>query len=396
MPALDGLRILDMTQYEAGTSCTQALAWFGADVVKIERPETGDPGRGVAWGDGDSLYFLNWNSNKRSVTINLGAPEGRQILLDMLPNYDVFIENYGPGVIEKLGLTYDVMRAVPPGIIYARIKGFGSSGPYADYKCYDMIAQAAAGTLSVTGFPDGPPTLPGTTIGDSGTGSQMAIAILAAYIQRQRTGEGQVIEISMQEAVTYYMRTTIAAASQWNTIPVPRRGNRLGAPTDLYPCTPFGPNDYVFLMVVTSRMWDTLCAAVGMPELINDPRFADGETRRTHADALWEIFAGWTRQRTKFEAMHELASAGVPVSAVLDTQDLFRDPHLNERGFVTTVHHKRHGDVQMMGWAPRMSASQVEITAAPLLGEHTDEVLREDLDCDAEQLQALRDLGIIA
>ena len=170
MPALDGMRILDMTQYEAGTSCTQALAWMGADVVKVEPPGGGDPGRGELRGLRNSPYFLNWNSNKRSIVLDLRQPSGRQLLLDMAPHYDVFVENYGPGVVEKLDIGYDVMKAVHPGIIYARVKGFGVSGPYASYKCYDMVAQAAAGAFSVTGEPEGPPTMPGPTIGDSGTG----------------------------------------------------------------------------------------------------------------------------------------------------------------------------------------------------------------------------------
>ena len=227
MPALDGMRILDMTQYEAGTSCTQALAWFGADVVKLERPGVGDPGRGVASGSTDSAYFINWNSNKRSVTLDLQRAEGREILLKMLPHYDVFVENYGPGVIEKLGLEYEDLKAVHPGIIYARLKGFGTSGPYSDYKSYDMVAQAAAGAFSITGEFDGPPLRPGPTTGDSGTGVQLGMAILAAYVQKQRTGEGQVIEISMQEAMTYYMRTAIAVAADWGRVAAPRTGNGL-------------------------------------------------------------------------------------------------------------------------------------------------------------------------
>jgi formyl-CoA transferase len=213
MPALQGMRVLDMTQYEAGTSCTQALAWLGADVVKVERPGRGDPGRGVGTGVEASEYFVTWNSNKRSVAIDLERPEGRDLLLRMLPHYDVFVENYGPGVIEKLDLDYPVMKAAHPGIIYARIKGFGTFGPYADYKCYDMVAQAAAGALSVTGLPDGPPLRPGPTTGDSGTGVQMALAITAAYVQKLRTGRGQLIELSMHDSMTYYMRTMISNSS---------------------------------------------------------------------------------------------------------------------------------------------------------------------------------------
>src|SRR5579884_683289 len=207
MAALDGMRVLDMTQYEAGTSCTQVLAWLGAEVVKVEPPR-GDPGRQTAPGSNSvSQYFLNYNSNKQSVVLDLAKPEGRELLLRLVPRFDVFVENYGPGVIEQLNIGYEVMRPLNPGLIYGRIKGFGLSGPYSGYKSYDWVAQAAAATFSVTGTPDGPPMRPAPTIGDSGTGIQMALAITAAYVQKQRTGEGQFIEISMQEAVTMFMRT---------------------------------------------------------------------------------------------------------------------------------------------------------------------------------------------
>jgi formyl-CoA transferase len=245
MPALDGLRILDMTQYEAGPSCTQALAWLGADVVKIEPPGSGDPGRSLVVGGDYSAYFCNWNANKRSVALDLARPAGRELLLRMLPRYDVFIENYGPGIVERLGLQYETLRALHPAIIYVQLKGFGSSGPYAHYKSYDMVAQAASGAFSSTGEVGGAPMLPGPTIGDSGTGVQAGMAVLAAYVQRLRTGEGQRIELSMQEAVTYFMRTRIAFAGDWGRQAVPRLGNLMGAaPTGLYPCAGGGPNDY--------------------------------------------------------------------------------------------------------------------------------------------------------
>ena len=400
MPALDGMRILDMTQYEAGTSCTQALAWLGADVVKVEQPGVGDPGRGVRTGTLNSPYFINWNSNKRSVTINLREARGRQILLDMLPSYDVFVENYGPGVIENLDLGYDAMKAVNPSIIYARLKGFGLSGPWANLKCFDMIAQAAAGAFSVTGEPDGPPMLPGATVGDSGTGVELALAITAAYVQKQRTGEGQFIEITMQEAMTYFMRTRIAMTN-WGETVAERRGNAAGGPTNLYPCkaadgsdTP-GPNDFAYLMVVTSRMWDTLCAAIERPELTVDPRFEDMWKRNENADALFDEIAQWTRQRSKWEVMEELGEAGVPCSAVLDTHDLFHNPHFEERGFVHELEHPEHGPIRLLGWAPRMSASDVPMRRAPLLGEHTTDVLSDDLGLSSGDLQELEAAGIV-
>ena len=396
MAALEGLRILDMTQYEAGTSCTQALAWLGAEVVKIESTRIGDPGRSVITGDEYSPYFCNWNANKKSVSLDLKKPEGHALLLRMLPGFDVFVENYGPGVVEALDLTYERLRAAHPTLIYAQLKGFGSFGPYAEYKSYDMIAQAAAGAFSMTGFPDGPPLCPGPTTGDSGTGIQLGLAILAAYIQRSRTGEGQHIEISMQEAMTYFMRTRISFRSDWGRAVVPRMGNGLGGPpTDLYPCSPLGPNDWAYLTCVTARHWDALCLAIDRLDLVRDPRFETDRARVENGAALYEAIASWTRERTKHEVMARLGEAGVPCSAVLDSADLHDDPHLVARGFVHTIDHPKHGPVRLLGWAPRMSDSSVPIERAPLLGEHTDEVLSAELGVDADELRNLRDAGIV-
>lgn len=395
MTALEGLRILDMTQWEAGPSCTQALAWLGADVVKVEPPGKGDPGRSAGGARDPADYFLNWNSNKRSVAIDLGQEAGRDLLLELLPHYDVFVENYGPGVIERLDLDYPVMKAVHPGLIYARVKGFGTSGPYAGYKCMDMVAQAAAGALSVTGTADGPPLRPGLTIGDSGTGVQLALAITAAYVQKLRTGDGQLIELSMQEAMTYYMRTTIADLADSGARVAPRSGNGFGAMMNLYPCRPGGPNDYAYVMVVNTRMWLKLCEAIERPDLIEDPRFDRGRGRHENAEMLYEEIAKWTRDHTKWEVMERIAKAGVPCSAVYDTTDLFSNPHLRARGFVHGLEHPDRGPVRLLGWPARLSASHVPMSASPRLGEHTEEVLRSDLGLGEASIQQLRRAGVL-
>ena len=391
MPALDGLRVLDMTQYEAGTSCTQALAWLGADVVKIERPARGDPGRGPS---GNAEYFVVWNSNKRSVALDLSQAAGRELLLRMLPRYDVFVENYGPGVMERLGLDYAAMRAVKPSLIYARIKGFGTSGPWAEYKCYDMVAQAAAGAFSITGEADGPPMRPGPTTGDAGTGMQMALAITAAYVQKLNTGEGQLIELSMQEAMTYYLRTATSRGN-YGERPAPRSGNGAAANMMLYRCRGDDANSYVYVMAVTEPMWQHLCQAIGREDLLADERYGTAADRYRHREPLKQAVEAWTSERDKYDAMRTLAEHGVPASAVLDTSDLYRNPHLASRGFVHEVEHPAAGKVKLLGWPVRMSASRVPINPAPLLGEHTREVVAADLGLAAAELDALAQEGTI-
>ena len=237
MQALEDIKILDLTQYEAGTSCTQLLAWLGAEVVKIEQPGMGDPDRQfVPDGDqGDALYFLSYNSNKRSLTLNLRSEEGKRLFLELLPQFDVLVENFSLGTMEKLGLGYDSLRRVHPGLIYATVKGFGLTGPYASYHSCEMIAQAVGGIFSVTGTPESSPLRTGASVGDTGSGMILAGGIMAAYIQRLKTGEGQIVEVSQQEAVLNFVRTAFARRESLGD-PVPRRGNRSNVPTDLYPC----------------------------------------------------------------------------------------------------------------------------------------------------------------
>jgi len=394
MTALEGMRILDMTQYEAGPSGTQALAFLGADVVKLEQPGAGDPGRTIA-GQSDSAYFYNWNANKRSVALNLREPEGRELLLKMAPNFDVFVENFGPGVVEKLDLGYDVLKEVHPPIIYASVKGFGLDGPYSHYKCFDGVAQAASGAFSVTGTSDSPPMLPGTTTGDCGTGTQLALAITAAYVQRLKTGVGQRIELSMQEAMTYYMRTRIGIGSGWGTKPAPRAGDARLAELGTYACAPGGPNDYVVFMAVTPAMFASMCEVMGRPDLASDERFTDARSRSRNAEALRAEIAAWSATLEKREIMKMMGDAGVPCSAVLDTKDLHEDEHLLARNFVKKIEHPVDGEVSIMGWPARLSESEVEITAAPGLGEHSASVLRTELGLSEDEIDRLRSQGVI-
>ena len=391
MGALEGMRVFDVTQYEAGTSCTQALAWLGADVVKVE-PPTGDPGRGGPRENGG--YFVFWNSNKRGIAIDLRKPKGLELLLDMVPNYDVFVENYSPGSMERLGLGYDVLKEINPGIIYTRIKGFGLDGPWSNYKCFDMVAQAAAGAFSITGFPDGPPMRPGPTMGDAGTGVQTALAIAAAYVQKLNTGKGQLIEMSMQESMTYYLRTAVSRGNYGETALL-RTGNGRSPTSRLYKCKGDGPNDYLFLMGTTQPMWERLCAVMDRPDLLEDPRFATRADREANDPALTKEIAAWLAEREKYAAMHELCEADIPASAVLDTKDLYENPHLLERGFVHEIDHPALGRIKILGWAPRMSESDVPIKPAPTLGQHSREVVAEDLSLSGDDIDTLVAEGVI-
>jgi formyl-CoA transferase len=397
MPALDGMRVLDFTQYEAGPSCCQYLAWLGADVVKIEPPR-GEPGRKTgAPNGGKAQYFENYNANKRSVAVDVATEAGRDLVRRLVTGFDVFVENQGPRVMEKLGLDPPALQAVHPALIYARIKGYGLSGPYADYRSFDMLAQAAAGLFSLTGDADGPPMRPGGTFGDTATGAHTAMAILAAYVQQQRTGEGQVIEMSMHEVMTMFIRTTGIRGWDLDGEPTPRIGNKLGgAPSDMYLCQPFGTNDYVFIMAGTVKMWEALCKVIDRLDLLEDPRFASAGKREEHADVLGEIVGDWCRTKTKHEAMTVLSEAGIAASAVMDTQDVFHDPHLTARGFVQEIPHPEHGSVLLLDKPFRLEKSDVPLRAAPVLGADTDGVLEAELGLTADELTALRADGVIA
>jgi formyl-CoA transferase len=397
--ALSGIRILDLTQFEAGTTCTQFLGWLGADVVKIEPPGGEQSRRNRPEVPGlDAMFFLVFNANKRSVTMNLKEPEGRALFLRMVEHADVVVENFAPGLMEKLGLDYDTLNRTTPKIIVARVKGFGLSGPYHDYKSFDMIAQATGGVMSVTGFADREPVRCGAAIGDTGTGIHTAGAILAAYIQRQRTGRGQLVEVAMQEVVANFLRGRYVDHYR-DGKPSERRGNGLmgGIPGGAYPCAPGGPNDYAYIYVqpMNQDMWRDFVTALGRADLLTDPRCKDATTRWEHRDALNEIIVAWTKARTKHEVMTILGEAGVPCGATLDTGEILDDPHLNARGQIHTIDHATRGKFRLPGCPVRLSASAAPTTVPPLAGQHTDELLSEILGLSKDDVAALRGRGIV-
>src|SRR6202050_1708374 len=286
--ALAGVTVLDLTQYEAGPSCTEMLAWLGAEVIKVEEPKMGEQGRWrLAEKPGvDSYYFMLLNANKRSITHNLKSDRGREIFLDLAKRVDIVSENYSLGTMERFGLGFDRLRTLNPRLIYLPIKGFGTSGPHSEYKSFDMIAQAAGGAMALTGFPGSPPLKPGPTIGDTGTGMHAAIGVLAAYIQRQNTGLGQKVEVAMQAAIFNFVRVPTMGTYITHK-PSPRVGNRLGGgPGDLFKCAPGGDNDYCYILCTNPEMWQALCSAMGQTNLATDERFKDGRTRAQNIEGV--------------------------------------------------------------------------------------------------------------
>ena len=399
---LSGIKIVDFTQFEAGPSCTEALAWLGADVVKIENPKMGDPGRRLRPGqpDTDPYYFHVFNANKKSITLNLKSPKGLALVKDMLRQADVCIENFAPGAIERLGLGYDVVKALNPGIIYAQVKGFGEGSPYEKNLAFDMIAQACGGTFSVTGDPNGLPTRPGISLGDTGTGMLMAITILGALYKRRETGEGHRLQVAMQDAIMHYMRINFATqgltgrAAERGGSKVPGVNN---APMGLYPCAPGGPNDYVYIM--TSRAnpdhWDRLLKLIGREDLIGDTRYATPADRVAREAEVDEVIAAWTRHRTKHEAMAAVGEAGIPAGAVLDTMELHNDPSFEQRGIMQTMVHPVHRPFKMPGWPVRVDGKPSRIAPSPVLGEHTDTVLSDWLGLTADAVAVLKAEGAV-
>jgi formyl-CoA transferase len=398
--ALDQMLVLDLTQFESGPSCTELLAFLGADVIKIEPPEWGDMGRALAAdrpGE-DGYYFMLLNANKKSVTLNLKSERGREMFLQMVAQADVVIEKYSPGVMDRLGLGYESHKEANPMIIYATIKGFGTYGPYRDYTSCDMIAQATGGAFSVTGPAEGPPMKPGPTLGDTGTGIHTAVGILAAYIDRMTHGRGQKVEVSMQDAVVNYCRVKIRE-SYVTGAAAARLGNRTlqTSPANVFPCKPGGPNDYVYVCVMptTQSMWDNLLQSMGREELLDDDRYADITQLYPYNDEIEAIVGEWTRKHTKYEVMDILGKAGVPCGACLDTLEVLNDPHLRQRGMVVDVDHPKAGQFAMPACPIQLSESPVDVVPSPLLGQDNTVVYKRLLGLDEGRLEALRQTGDI-
>lgn len=388
---LSGVRVLDLTQFEAGTTCTEALAWMGADVAKVEPPR-GEAGR---TGFGDAYYFMMYNANKRSITINLKSERGLALVKDMVRQADVFAENFAPGAVERLGLGYDVVSAINPGIVYAQVKGFGAGSPFENGLSFDPIAQAAGGAMSITGELGGRPVKPGPTIGDTGTGMLMAFSVVSALFDRARTGKGRRLQAAMQDAVMHYSRGMFITQARTGAA-APRRPPSSNPPGGIFPCAPGGANDYVYIL--TSRAnpehWPRLLKLIGREDLIGDPRYDTSDARLQREAEVDEIVADWTRQRTKHEAMAQLSAVGVPAGAVLDSAELTGEPSFWQRGILQTMTHGERR-MAMPTWPVRFDGVPAEVKSAPLLGEHTEQVLADWLGLDADAVAGLRRDGVL-
>jgi crotonobetainyl-CoA:carnitine CoA-transferase CaiB-like acyl-CoA transferase len=401
LACLDGVRVLDLSQFEAGPSATEALAWLGAEVVKVENPKGGDPGRVILRdADGTSFYFLIFNANKKSLAVDLKSAAGKKLVLDLAAKADVFVENFAPGAIERLGFGYDVLSKINPGIVYAQVKGFGEGSPFENNLAFDMIAQAVGGVMSISGPPDGPPIKPGPTLGDTGTGMLLAISILGALYQKKATGKGQRLQIAMQDAMLQYIRLAVAAQALRGG-PIQRVGDKSisggNPPCGIYPCKGGGPNDYVY--VYTSRAnpehWKRLLGILGREDLLDDPRLADPVSRDHHEAEVNAMVAGWTKRHDKHTAMRILGDAGIPAGAVLDTKELAEDKTFIERGILQDVDHGGGRDFRMPTWPVRHNGAPPAVTPAPALGEHTGDVLERWLGLSSRDVAALEQDNVI-
>ncbi|WP_329302539.1 formyl-CoA transferase [Streptomyces sp. NBC_00659] len=406
--ALEGIRVLDMTHVQSGPSATQLMAWLGADVVKLEAP-TGDITRAQLRDipDADSLYFTMLNSNKRSITLNTKTERGKQLLTELIRRSDVMVENFGPGAIDRMGFTWDRIREINPRIVYASIKGFGD-GPYTDFKAYEVVAQAMGGSMATTGFEDGPPMATGAQIGDSGTGVHAVAAVLAALLQRTRTGRGQRVNVAMQHAVLNLCRVKLRDQQRLAHGPlaeypnedfgdeVPRSGNASGGgqPGWAVKCAPGGPNDYVYVIVQPAG-WKPITRLIGRPELAEDPGWATPGARLPKLAKMFQLIEEWTTTLPKWQVLEKLNAESIPCGPILSTKEIIEDSSLAANDMVVEVEHPERGSYVTVGSPLKLSDSPVDITASPLLGEHNEEIYIGELGLGDEELRLLKSGGVI-
>jgi formyl-CoA transferase len=406
--ALEGVRVLDMTHVQSGPSATQLLAWLGADVVKVEAPGgdiTRRQLRDVA--DADSLYFTMLNCNKRSITLNVKTERGREILSALIRGADVLVENFAPGAVDRMGFTWERIREINPRIVYASIKGFGQ-GPYTDFKAYEVVAQAMGGSMATTGFEDGPPMATGAQIGDSGTGIHAVAGILAALLQRERSGRGQRVNVAMQHAVLNLCRVKLRDQQRLRQGPlaeypnenftdeVPRSGNASGGgqPGWAVRCAPGGPNDYVYVIVQPAG-WAPLSTLIGRPELAHDPEWATPEARLPKLAKMFQLIEEWTAALPKWQVLEQLNRHNIPCGPILSPKEIIEDASLAANDMIVDVEHPQRGTFTTVGNPLKLSDSPTHITTPPLLGQHNEDIYIHELGLGDEELRLLRAGGVI-
>src|SRR5216683_1924961 len=413
--ALDGVKILDFTHVQSGPTCTQLLAWFGADVIKVERPGTGDITRGQLQDvpNADSLYFTMLNHNKRSITLDSKSKEGMKVLERLVKTCDVLVENFAPGALDRMGLTWEHIHALNPCMIVASVKGFGP-GPYEDCKVYENVAQCAGGAASTTGFRDGPPLVTGAQIGDSGTGLHLAFGIVSALYQRMRTGRGQRVLAAMQDGVLNLARVKLRDqqrlahgplteySQHGERVPfgvaVPRAGNDSGGgqPGWILKCKGWetDPDAYTYF-ITQAPVWGAICDVIGKPEWKTDPDYATPPARLPRLKHIFNTIEEWTKTKTKFEVMEICNQRDIPVGPILSMKEIAEDQSLRATGTVVEVDHPTRGKYLTVGNPVKMSDSVTEVRRSPLLGEHTEEILTEVLGYSAEEYAAIKNSGAI-
>ena len=390
--ALQGVKILDMSRVQAGPSCAQLLAFLGADVIKVEDTQGGDNTRWEqAHQEGiDSVYFTIFNNNKRAIAIDLKDEGAKEHFFGLIRWADVVLENFSKGVMERLGLGYERLKEINPKIVHASIKGFGEYGPWSEYRSFELAAQATAGLMASNGYPDLPPIHTSVGVGDSGTGLHMAIGILSALLQRNETGEGQHVEVSMQDGIVNLMRFRMIRAMTVDE-PNVRNGykgsNKIPA---VFKCSPGGSDDYVMIHI-RGHAWETLLAAMGREDLLEDERFATEEARTENADELEDIVNEWTMGRTKYEAFETMAPYGIWCGPVLSPEELLTNEQLIAREMIVDVDDEGRGTYKMIGCPIKMEKSPVNVRPAPQYGQNTDEILTDILNIGPDELAAMRD-----
>ncbi|QCG96284.1 formyl-CoA transferase [Azospirillum sp. TSA2s] len=412
--ALQGVRILDFTHVQSGPTCTQLLAWFGADVIKVERPGEGDITRGQLRDlpDADSLYFTMLNHNKRSITLDTKTPKGKEVLEALIKTCDVMVENFAPGVLDRMGFTWERIQELNPAMIVASVKGFGP-GPFENCKVYENVAQCAGGAASTTGFDDGPPMVTGAQIGDSGTGLHLALGIVTALYQRKETGRGQKVLAAMQDAVLNLCRVKLrdqqrlahGPMKEYPQYPngefgdtVPRAGNASGGgqPGWILKCKGWetDPNAYIYF-IAQAPVWKSICKVIGKEEWITDPDYATPVARLPRLMSIFATIEEWTKTLTKFEVMDILNKYDIPCGPILSMKEIAEDKSLYETGTLVEVEHPTRGSYLTVGNPIKLSDSPTEVTRSPLLGEHTDEILRDVLGFGEREIVEIRDSGAI-